>query len=192
MSPTILEAILKNKGLVGSDEQVEKLKTEILDLARTSSPASFTNPGCWRGIQNLSNINFLLKEISLLVNEAIEYYSSKDQQFSSISSKDFTIHYWSNVNAPGSRNVLHAHKPGVFSGVYYLQGTGTGALRIINPANILGECNPESPFTRDFFFEPKDRDLIIWPSWLPHEVEPNLSNKDRINIAFDVRFTNED
>jgi hypothetical protein len=31
----------------------------------------------------------------------------------------------------------------------------------------------------------------MWPSWLPHEVEPNLSNKSRINIAFDIRFKNE-
>jgi len=191
MTPTILEAILTNKGNVGSDTEVALLKDEILTLAKTEPTEDFTNLGCWRGIQALRNISFLITEIESLVNEAIEYYSNKDQLFSSISNNDITIHYWSNVNSFGSRNVLHAHKPGIFSGCYYIQGEGTGNLRIVNPANILGECNPRSPFSRDFFFTPKDRDLIMWPSWLPHEVEPNLSNNDRINIAFDVRFKNE-
>lgn len=191
MTPVVLEAILKNKSEVGSLDQVTMLREEIETLASTVPSASFSNSGCWRGTQQLTTVEFLLNEIEKLTTESIDYYSNKDPIFASRVQQEFTIHYWTNINKPGSRNVMHAHKPGVLSGVYYIQGTDTGDLRIINPANMLGECNPQSPFTRDFFFTPKDRDLIMWPSWLPHEVEPNPSNRDRINIAFDVRFKNE-
>ena len=191
MTPTILEAVLKNRSNVGTDEQVRQLKDEIMHYCTTQPSASFSNQGCWRGVQQLESIDFLLKNIEEMFKESIEYYASKDQLFSNFKNLDFQIHYWSNVNPPRSRNVLHSHKPGILSGVYYIQGQGTGALRIINPANLQGECNPQSPFTRDFFFNPKDKDLIMWPSWLPHEVEPNNTEKARINIAYDVRFINE-
>jgi hypothetical protein len=100
----------------------------------------------------------------------------------------FEIFYWTNINAPLSRNVLHSHKNSIFSAVYYIQGTDTGALRLINPANTLGDCNRLSPFTRDFYFNPKDRDLILWPAWVPHEVEINESARERINIVFDIKL----
>jgi hypothetical protein len=26
----------------------------------------------------------------------------------------------------------------------------------------------------------------MWPAWVPHEVDPNYSNKERINLTFDI------
>lgn len=188
MTPIIFHAAFFNYSNVGLESQLELLKNEILENSQKYSASDFSNAGCWRGTQTLEHIRFLLDAIEYAVNEQLEYYARIDQTFAEFAKKDFNIHYWANVNETGSRNVMHAHKPGIFSGVYYLQGDGTGDLRLLNPANTLGECNPESPFARDFFFSPKDKDLIMWPSWLPHEVETNLSNRQRINIAFDVRF----
>lgn len=192
MTPIIMHAALFNYDNVGVDSNVELLKNEILHNSKTSPPTDFSNSNCWRGSHALHNIDFVLDAINHAVEEQLAYYEKIDSVFSNFTSKNFNITYWANVNNPGSRNVIHAHKTSIFSGTYYIQGHDTGDLRIINPANILGECNPESPFARDFYFTPKDKDLIMWPSWLPHEVEPNLSTRQRINIAFDVRFTNED
>lgn len=191
MTPIILHAAFFNYNNVGLDSNVELLRQEVLLNSKNFAPTDFTNENCWRGNQPLKNISFLLDAITDAVNEQINYYSKIDNVFSSYKDKKIDINYWANVNSPGSRNVLHAHKTAVLSGVYYINGSDTGDLRISNPANILGECNPQSPFARDFFFSPKDKDLIMWPSWLPHEVEPNLSNYSRVNIAFDVRFRNE-
>ena len=33
-----------------------------------------------------------------------------------------------------------------------------------------------------------DGDLIVFPGWVPHDVGPNTSNKQRINIAFNISF----
>ena len=31
---------------------------------------------------------------------------------------------------------------------------------------------------------PKPGDLLIFPSWVPHYTEPNMSNEDRISFSF--------
>lgn len=186
---SLYEAFLDASSNIGDDEQVYELTNQITHIQSRPSTLN-TNDGCWRSDYKYSNIDWLLKEITSKVFRAIEYYGQKDtvflDAFQKVKKQDLKIHYWTNVNAPNSRNVLHSHKSAIFSGVYYLQGTETGALRIINPANILGDCNNLSPFTRDFYYTPKDRDLILWPAWLPHEVEINTSTRNRINIAYDV------
>jgi uncharacterized protein (TIGR02466 family) len=186
---SLYEAFLDSSSDIGNDEQVQELHKQINQIRNTPS-TSDTNDGCWRSKHKYTNIDWLLKEITSKVFSAINYYSSKDEVFSNafkqINNQALKIHYWTNINQPGTRNVMHSHKSAIFSGVYSLQGTNAGSLRIINPANILGECNNLSPFTRDFYYDPKDRDLILWPSWLPHEVDTNESTKERINIAYDV------
>lgn len=185
----LYQAFLDSSTDIGTSEQVEDLRKQI-DQIRNEPSTLNTNDYCWRSEKKFTNIEWLLKEITSKVFRAIDYYSSKDNIFSDafkhIDKKQLKIHYWTNINPPGSRNVLHSHKSAIFSGVYYIQGSGTGSLRIINPANVLGECNNLSPYTRDFYYDPKDGDLILWPSWLPHEVEVNKSNKERINIAYDI------
>ena len=185
----LFEAYLDASPDIGTDDQVQNLLSQIHSI-RNMPNAPRTNIGCWRSGHVYSNIDWLLKAITDKVYTAINLYSSKDDLFqnemSKINKKDLKVNYWTNVNQPGARNTLHAHKSAIFSGVYYIQGTDTGALRILNPANMLCDCNQFSPFVRDFNYLPKDRDLILWPSWLPHEVEPNPSNKERINIAYDI------
>ena len=65
----------------------------------------------------------------------------------------------------------------------------TGKLTFINPANILNECNLKSPFVRNYSVEPKDGDLFIWPAWIPHKVDRNESDRQRINLAFNINIT---
>lgn len=186
---TLYEAVLDTSPNVGTDQQLSDLSKQISAI-RNQPSTTQTNDRCWRSEHKYSNIDWLLKEITNKVFRAVEYYSERDtvfaNSFKKIDKRRLQIFYWTNINQPMSRNVLHSHKSAIFSGVYYIQGTGTGNLRIINPANILGECNNLSPFTRDFYYTPKDKDLILWPSWLPHEVDTNTSTRERINIAYDV------
>jgi uncharacterized protein (TIGR02466 family) len=183
----ILQANLIDKSRVGTDQQIADLLAQLNAIRNTAS-MDRNNPLCWRSAYRYSNINWLLDEIKDSVKQSIETYKDDAVFYNSIISDNFSINYWTNINQPGSRNVIHAHSSASLSGVYYIQGTGTGELRILNPANVLGTCHEKSPFVRDFVFDPKDKDLIMWPSWLPHEVETNLTNKERINIAYDITF----
>ena len=175
---------------VGTPDQRQDMIDQIKTKQRSNPSMSFSNPGCFRINNPCTNISWLFDQINVLLHEAINFYQLEDNVFDQfpISSK-FDFSWWANVNSPGSRNSLHTHKEDELSCVYYLQGTNTGDLRFPNPANLLGDCCKTSPFTRDFLFAPADGDLIVFPSWLPHEVEPNLSNRERINVAFNFKVT---
>jgi hypothetical protein len=185
MSVSIFSADFFHRSNVGSDK-ISQLQEEILTAKQTEPNVEYTNAGCWRSSRRYS-MSWLFDEVISLTNQAVEFYQDRDSVFrKSYKNQPFKINYWTNVNSPGARNVLHSHEDCCFSCVYYIQATGTGDLRLLNPANLLGRVNRTSPFTRDFYFSPTEGDLILWPSWVPHEVEPNLSNKDRINITFDI------
>lgn len=174
---------------VGTELQRNDLIDQILKAKKINPEGTNnSNPKCWRLSFPCNDVDWLLKEVSLLVQNAALDYSEQDHFFKDALEDNMSIYYWANVNDPGSRNTFHSHKEDQFSLVYYLQSTGTGYLRFVNPANILGDCNNASPFTRDVILEPKEGDLILFPSWVPHEVETNFSNKQRINLAFNVRF----
>ena len=185
MPATILQADFFHKKNIGLDH-ILSLREYILSVKDKEPSVDDSNYGCWRSAYRYQNINWLMQEVCVLVNEAVEFYK-RDQVFSkSLTDRPYKINYWTNVNNPGSRNVMHSHSQSHFSCVYYIQGTGTGDLRLINPANILSSSINSGIFVRDFYFSPTDGDLILWPGWIPHEVEPNLSSKQRINIVFDI------
>jgi len=174
---------------VGTPQQIRDLVTEILQV-KTDNPQGIakSNGECWRFNNPCKDIDWLMHHVLNLLNEAVEFYDSYDKIFSARHKSNLVqVDYWANVNEPGSRNSVHSHKQAQFSAVYYLQSTGTGILRFTNPANIMSECNTASPFTADSAIDPTEGDLILWPSWMPHEVETNFSNQARINLAFDLK-----
>jgi hypothetical protein len=178
----------------GTDEQRQQLINELYDLkSKDSRTLPKTNPGCWRRDNPLGKIDWLQEPILNLLDNAVGFYRNIDKNFKETveENRHLHIYYWANINAPGSKNTMHAHRQNHFAVVYYLQGTGTGALRFPNPSNMMGECLDSGPFVRDFIFTPTDGDLILFPAHLPHEVETNLSNKDRINLAFNLTLTRE-
>lgn len=189
---SILTAKFFHNENVGTEVQVSQLLDDINSVYDATPSTDATNLDCWRSSHVYENISWLTDAIIDLVNENVDYYSKLDSIFSKLMTKHnrkYILTYWTNVNKPGSRNVMHSHKDAIFSGVYYVKGADTGDLRIVNPANVLGDCDSASPFVRDFYFTPADKDLIMWPSWLPHEVETNKhASKNRINIAFDIRI----
>jgi uncharacterized protein (TIGR02466 family) len=183
---TLFKANLFCEKNIGSYSQKAELKDYVLDLKNKNPyPPDCTNENCWR-FENITIPQWLYSEIDKLVYKTYEFY--KEDNIFSRNKKNYNIYNWVNVNSSYSRNTLHSHSKAHLSGIYYLQGKSTGNLRLLNPANILGDCNPTAPYVRDFEFSPTDGDLILWPAWIPHEVEPNYSDLQRINIVFDIIF----
>jgi uncharacterized protein (TIGR02466 family) len=180
---------------VGTDEQRKSLLEQTLKAYNNPNfpQIGMSNDGCWRGQIQYVNISWLETQLKQTINDAVKYYLERDPTYND-KIKLFgppEIDSWTNVNQPGSVNKLHTHEKWNYSAVYYLQGTGTGSLNFLNPANTLMTCNVLSPFMNTFSFDPQDGDLIVWPSWMPHEVEVNKSTRNRINIVYNVRFTTQ-
>ena len=164
------------------------LRRQILETKNTEGTAlTENNPNCWRSNANYQNLDWLMKATQELTMRAAEYYFEMDEFFKGyVTQKRININYWTNVNDPGGGNVLHTHEKDCFAAVYYLDAEDTGLIHFSNPANVLNQCNRQSPFTRAMSLPPEDNSLILWPAWIPHEVEVNHSNKQRINLAFSI------
>ena len=175
---------------VGTEDQREDLKKQILHAKENDiGTQGGSNHGCWRSNATY-DMEWLYDEMRTLTDHANHIYFEDDPVFKSFiegcKNRDFGI--WTNVNEVGSKNVLHTHTDDAWAGIYYLQAEGTGNLVFTNPANILLQCNIKSPYTRRTGIRPKDGMLVLWPGWVPHEVEENNSDKQRINLAWGINY----
>lgn len=184
----LFHADLFIKNEVGTTEQREKLLNQIIKARQDDKEAiKLSNDGCWRSYAEYTDMEWLYSAVKETVQNASEYYFDIDKVFvDNVVEKNLKVNYWTNINNPGAANTLHTHNKDSFAAVYYLQATGTGAVNFLNPANLTLECSNLSPFTRGVCVEPRDGDLLVWPGWVPHEVLPNPSDRQRINIAFSI------
>jgi uncharacterized protein (TIGR02466 family) len=102
---------------------------------------------------------------------------------------------WANISAPGSAHEAHIHPNNYLSGVYYVQTQeGADTISFQDPrsgahfiAPRTSEDTPDS--TSRVTLRVREGTLVIFPAWLVHAVEPNMSNKERISVAFNLMFT---
>ena len=175
---------------VGTEEQREDLKKQILHAKENDMGTSlYSNVGCWRS-DTRYDCEWLHDAIRKLSDSANKIYFESDPIYKMFLEKctNREFNYWTNVNEVGSKNVLHTHTEDAWAGIYYVQSEGTGNLSFSNPANLLQQCNHNSPFTRKVGLKPEDGMLVIWPGWVPHEVEENKSDQQRINLAWGINF----
>lgn len=100
---------------------------------------------------------------------------------------------WANFNESRNQyNCEHIHQD-TFSGVFYLQvPENSGKLCLVNPGmNPLWQgamlVDKKNKFNADRLrIEPKESQLLLWPSYLSHAVEPNAHDETRISISFNV------
>ena len=99
---------------------------------------------------------------------------------------------WANINPPGGYNAPHIHPNSLFSGVYYVKAPkGSGSL-VCNEPRAGAQLNmpvrkpgkPPKELWREVHLEPKEGRIIMFPFYLWHNVEPNLSNDIRISVSF--------
>jgi uncharacterized protein (TIGR02466 family) len=107
---------------------------------------------------------------------------------------------WSIINPPGNGNRAHIHPNSLWSGVYYVQASDNGGkIEFIDPRTVLIMNQPKyedkKKRPRDCWtkvtFKPVAGRMLIFPAWLYHGVEPNLSKKsgragDRVIVSFNV------
>lgn len=97
---------------------------------------------------------------------------------------------WVNINRKNNFNRTHIHKGSSFSGVVYLKtNSNSGPIIFLNPTG--SEAYPIDDTIKDFYgryeINPTVGDILVFPSYLKHYVDPNLSDEDRISIAFNMK-----
>ena len=131
---------------------------------------------------------------------------TEDKEFDKIFgaySDPFDIFMWSNKNGKGHWNMRHQHFhqtiPTFLSGVYYVSvPENSGVIRFFDPR---GSMTAES-LDQEYYFnsapyqylQPEDGMLVLFPSWLEHDVTPNQNDEDedRYSIAFNIMMSPPD
>ena len=101
---------------------------------------------------------------------------------------------WANVNPPGAYHPTHNHPNNFLSGVYYVDVPSAGsclALQDPRPLMIMPRPREFSRLTANAAdVASKSGRLVLFPSWLRHNVPANNGDTDRISIAVNLMFTN--
>jgi uncharacterized protein (TIGR02466 family) len=102
---------------------------------------------------------------------------------------------WINVLKPGGAHSGHIHPHSVLSGTYYAEiPAGASALKLEDPRLPLMMAAPtrlsDAPESeRTFVYvQPAAGTVLMWESWLRHEVPPNAARTPRISVSFNYAW----
>ena len=91
---------------------------------------------------------------------------------------------WANLLKSGGQHSGHIHPHSIISGTFYVAApAGSGAIRFEDPRLPLMMAAPTHPDTF-VTVEPRPGLLLMWESWLRHEVLPGTAKGERLSISF--------
>jgi len=170
----------------------KKIQKKCLDIRGSRPPdVSRSNVGGYRSDQMdpndpvfselIKNININLKEVSL--NHMGFITETK------------ICALWFCINKYRDFNKEHIHPFSVLSGVYYVKvPKNSGRIAFVNNNGIdrflRNDCisTYTAENSSEWYLQPEENTLYIFPSWIKHYAEPNLSQKERTAISFNSDF----
>lgn len=98
---------------------------------------------------------------------------------------------WVNILGEAGHHSGHIHPGSILSGtVYITMPPGAGSLRFEDPRlPMMMAAPPEADDTpeddrRFVYVTPKAGEILMWESWLRHEVMPSRTDEARISVSF--------
>ena len=164
------------------------IKNELTNIGRVRS-----NVG---GYQS-DNLDFLKDPFLNLLKDIIEERANIFVRDVMQIEKNLSLgNMWLNVNGYKDYNHSHVHPHSIISGAFYckIPKDNSGPIRfnvnndvaVYVEANLITNFNKYNSSVYDVF--PKTFDMLLFPSWLCHEVRPNMNKKEkRITISFNCQ-----
>jgi uncharacterized protein (TIGR02466 family) len=100
---------------------------------------------------------------------------------------------WVNVNRQGDFNRPHTHPGSTWSGTYYVDTGMAEGVEDATPLSLWDPCqgraNTFFPITvpEMIYIVPEPGLMVLFPSYIPHMVNPHKGAETRISIAFNLR-----
>ena len=102
---------------------------------------------------------------------------------------------WINILPEGGIHTGHIHPHSVISGTTYVAlPDGSASIKFEDPRLPMMMASPgrlkDAPEElRQFaYVRPKVGDVLLWESWLRHEVPMNMSEDDRLSVSFNYAW----
>ena len=102
---------------------------------------------------------------------------------------------WINILPEGGNHSAHIHPNSVISGTTYISmPSGSSAIKFEDPRHSMMMAAPSrikdaKEYLKLFIYvNPSVGDVLLWESWLRHEVPANNSSEERISISFNYSW----
>jgi uncharacterized protein (TIGR02466 family) len=173
-----------------------QLRESILEHARRHPGKARTNVGGWHS--EPGTLEFcgtagkrLIRHMNEMIEEAtLRLYAEFSRPPQPLS---WVLSAWANINRRGDFNQVHTHPGATWSGVYYVDrgesnpdAEGT-AIHLYDPRPARTNIFFPELSASNVLFKPEPGLMILFPSYMPHDVLPHRGDHPRISIAFNVR-----
>ena len=175
--------------VLSHDQLVDQLAHSIRTLAKDDDAGRrWSKEHRYSGYTSYASLNDLPKRdpafaelAKLLTRYAAEF---ADECAFELARKPKLDSLWVNLLKSGGHHSGHIHPHSIISGTFYVEvPRGSGAIRFEDPRLPLMMAAPQRPDTF-VSVEPRPGLLLLWESWLRHEVLPGAGKGERLSISF--------
>lgn len=171
-------------------QDLNKIKKFVLNFTKENASRNISNRGGYQSKDIFENEYDVLKPLFKDFQNHVDVFSEE----LSLVKKPQIKNIWLNINGYKDLNVEHTHPQSIISGVFYIKTPNdSGDLVFKNKAYPNNHIGSQDVYEYTIYtasswnVSPRENLLILFPSWLPHEVMPNLNKKQkRISIAFNA------
>ena len=166
---------------IAEDDVAGQRWCEKNDFPGYTSYASLTDLG-WRFP--------IFKDLVKVLDKHVAAFA-KDLQFDLGGKKIKLDSIWINILPGGGIHTSHLHPHSVISGTTYVaMPKGASAIKFEDPRLAMMMAAPgRKPKARTelrnfVYLKPEAGEVLLWESWLRHEVPMNMMDEDRISVSF--------
>jgi uncharacterized protein (TIGR02466 family) len=181
---------------IGDDALLDRLTHSVRSLAEEDQAGrTWSREHRYSGYTSYASLNDLPRRdpayaelAKLLVRHAASF---ADECAFDLKRKPRLDSLWANLLKSGGHHSGHIHPQSIISGTFYVEvPSGSGAIRFEDPRLPLMMSAPQrskdAPEELQSFvsFQPRPGLLLMWESWLRHEVLAGTGRGERLSISF--------
>ena len=132
----------------------------------------------------------IFKDLVKVLDKHVAEFA-KDLQFDLGEKKLKLDSMWINILPEGGIHTSHIHTHSVISGTTYVaMPEDTSAIKFEDPRSAMMMAAPtrlkdaRDEMRQFIYVQPNVGDVLLWESWLRHEVPMNMAEDDRISVSF--------
>ena len=179
-----------------------ELRTLILERRRATPTIRASNDGGWHSDRDLLAWGGERAAEVANMARAVASHLTRDLADREVQ-PDWIVSAWANVNCPGDANICHYHPGWFWSGTYYVDDGGVsldnsvgGNFEMLDPRGSAPAMQaPTLAYAGESghaigpieWIRPRAGLLVLFPSWLQHQVRSYRGKRERISIALNLR-----
>ena len=132
----------------------------------------------------------IFKDLKKVLDKHVKVFA-KDLAFDLDGKKLKLEDLWINILPQGGIHTAHIHPHSVISGTTYVaMPDGASAIKFEDPRLAMMMAAParvkdaREEMRTFMYIAPQVGDVLLWESWLRHEVPMNLVDEDRVSVSF--------